>query len=468
MGLIDIIFRTITKSGYTTKGSALTWTELDTNFEILINELLSIQADAVASIAPYDAVTIYDPADTNYVSYLGNIYLFIGGSPTAGVTPGTNPAIWQLSSQGALSHVQGTDLTLGGGSPFSINAIQLRGLYDNQIISATYSQVAATKGLNTLRPGYWYYCTDKFVMIKAVQNNLFDEKNCILLARNPDYQNVGGLMLEASTGDKTCVWSATGSAWWTQVLIDFPTSGSRTGKYCIYKGSHYISLTGTNTSTEPDADTTNWAIVAKTSPSYIVEPEFCQVTFDTSCAIVFRADKRGNEILQGTNGNINEDFQFGNDKCYLNYSKGELSNYAYQGYTQGNRVEFPQSLTILLSDVSTFDDQISNRNYYNSIQTELVPVVSNNLSTGFCSFVKVSTNLASIDNILSLKEGVIIKITPDTGKTFSISATNNTYDFSSGGAGGAWAGATFIQAAGDFIHGYMLDGFFNITAMQHS
>lgn len=469
MALIDTIFRVLSKAGgYTTKGSPLTWTELDRNFEILIDELLSLQAAAVASIAPYNPVTVYDPADTNYVSYLGNIYLFIGASPTSGVTPGTNPAVWQLSSIGALSHQQNTDTYLGAGTPYAINNVQLKTLYDNQIISATYSQVAATKALNALRSGYWYYCTDKFIMLKAVTNNSFDEKNCILLARNPDYQNIGGLMLEASTGDKTCVWSASGTPWWTQVLIDFPTSGSRQNKYCIWKGSHYKSLTGTNTATEPDADATNWLVVAKTDPSYIIETESCWVNFATSMSIGRREDKRGNVILQGTNGDINEDFQFGNDKCYLNYSQGELSNYRYQGHSFGNRVEFPHSITVLNSGVATFDDQFGLRNHYNTVEVGEVTVVSNVLDIGHCSYVKVATNAAVINNIEGDKEGIIVQIKPDTGLTFDLGVTNNTKDFTSGGAGGSWTGATFDDGAGDFIHGYLLDGYFNIVAMQHS
>jgi len=467
MALTGIIFRTLVKAGFFTKNDTLTWAELDGNIEKLIDELLAIQAAAVASIAPYNSVTVYDPGDTNYVSHSGNIYLFVGASPTAGVTPGTNPAIWQLSSAGALSHQQNTDTTIGGGSPFAINAIQLRGLYDNQIISASYSAVAATKTGNALRPGYWYYCTDKYVLIKAVTNNKFDEVNCIYLARNPDYQNTGGLMLEASTGDKTCIWSPSGTEWWTQVLIDFPISGSRQNKYCIYKGSHYKSLTGTNTATEPDADATNWLLVAKTDPSYIIETESLWYGFDAD-VIIRRQDIRGNDIYQTTGGNINEEFTFGNDKTFLNYARGEFSNYRHQGGTIGNRVEFPHSIILQNTDVATFDDAFDLRNHYNTVELGNIPVVSYALTIGHCSNVKVTTNGASIQNIEGDKEGIMVQIKPATGMTFDIAVANNTKDFTSGGAGGSWTGATFDDGAGDFIHGYYLDGYFNIVAMQHS
>ena len=304
-------------------------------------------------------------------------------------------------------------------------------------------------------------------MLKAVTSNTFDERSCVLLARNPDYQNVGGLMLEASTGDKTCVWSASGTEWWTQVLIDFPTSGSRQNKFCIYKGSHYKNLTGTNTATEPDADATNWLVVAKTDPSYVVEVETCWYNFAGN-AILRRIDKRGNDILQGTNGDINLDFQFGNEKCNLNFSQGEFSNYAHQGRTIGNRVEFPHSITVPFTNVATFDDQFILRNHFNTREYGDIAVVSNVLSIGHCSVVKVTTNLASIQNIEADKDGLVVQIRPATGLTFDIAASNNTKDFTSGGAGGSWTGATFDDGAGDFIHGYYLDGYFNIVAMQHS
>ncbi|HKR03460.1 MAG TPA: hypothetical protein VJY62_02410 [Bacteroidia bacterium] len=180
MGLpnINFIFRILTKAGYTTKGSELTWLEHDTNWEILIDTIQSL--NSTGNVAPYSPGQAYPFNDSNgnpipsYVSYLGNIYLFVGTPYQTGVTPGTNPAIWQLVSTGTLSHIQNTDQYLDLGGPNEISANALKTLYLNQVILTTRAGFNTLVSTSALRGGYLYLLIDVAIALRSITSNRFD------------------------------------------------------------------------------------------------------------------------------------------------------------------------------------------------------------------------------------------------------------------------------------------------------
>ena len=78
MALNDIILRSSSHSPLTTKGSELTYGELDGNFIELYDYLIAMNSDS--GIAPYDNTATYN--GTEYVSYNGNIYVHISATST--------------------------------------------------------------------------------------------------------------------------------------------------------------------------------------------------------------------------------------------------------------------------------------------------------------------------------------------------------------------------------------------------
>lgn len=96
----DIKLRTTVSAPLTTKGSALTWAELDANWIEIYNAFVSLSQSSY--VDAYDAAVEYDDTTLNYVSYDSQIWKMINVIPQTAVTPGTDPATW--------SKVYATDL----------------------------------------------------------------------------------------------------------------------------------------------------------------------------------------------------------------------------------------------------------------------------------------------------------------------------------------------------------------------
>ena len=136
MALNDLILRSSIHAPLTTKGSELTYAELDGNFIDLYDYLIAMNSDS--GIAPYDNTATY--TGTEYVSYNGNIYVHISATSTTGVLPDTDPTKWQLTSIGALAHQQNTDSYLGYNTAFAVSVNQIYDILNNQIINKTYTE----------------------------------------------------------------------------------------------------------------------------------------------------------------------------------------------------------------------------------------------------------------------------------------------------------------------------------------
>lgn len=123
MPLSAIKLRQLIHTGLTTKGTQLTFSELDQNFIELFDFISSMAAGA--GLTAYNAGTTYIGGLTYYVSYNANIYKFISSTDKTGITPGTNPAVWELTSAGALTHQQNTDTKLALNTDYEISAITI-------------------------------------------------------------------------------------------------------------------------------------------------------------------------------------------------------------------------------------------------------------------------------------------------------------------------------------------------------
>lgn len=109
-------------TGATNLNRELTWAEGDQNMEWIINRFNSIIQNT--GIVPYDSGTTY--TGTRYVSYNQNIWKHIGVGSDTGITPGTDGAVWQLSSIGEVIHAQNTDQYLDFGGVNQVSAADIK------------------------------------------------------------------------------------------------------------------------------------------------------------------------------------------------------------------------------------------------------------------------------------------------------------------------------------------------------
>lgn len=238
----SFLLRTTTHPDLTTKGSQLTHAEGDAVFIAIYEFLKDIVSGS--SIAPYNAGTTY--TGTQYVSYAGNIYVHISGTPTTGVTPGTNPAKWELSSVGALMHVRNQDTHLAFGTSDEVNASDLRTLLDSQYVQVTTSEFQNLIDTVALAQNGLYEITD---------HSLSTSKILIQSLGGSSYSTFGVLSvrvpkLSAITG----IWN--------------PAGTYSINTYVSYSGEVYKNLTGSNdANTAPSSDGTNWQLQDKTVSS---------------------------------------------------------------------------------------------------------------------------------------------------------------------------------------------------------
>ena len=356
MALQDLIFRTITKAGYTTKGSELTWTELDENFEILVDELANILTSSIGNVAPFNPAIFYDSTNPTYVSYNGNIYLYINANPTIGITPDSDPLTWQLVSAGALTHQQNTDTKLAQGTANEVNAVDLKNHLEKHSISIDRSTAIAAQFTGTLLEGYSYFIYDAVspVMVFAITPYELSSDG-VALFENADYNSATSSMLYVDVnptfGLYSSVWGDSSSAWWTAVVAAYPSPASRIGKMCIYKNKHYASVTGNNSLNTPNLDPTNWSLVAVGDASY--QRECDSVCYDINNDLfISRKDKRGNHYTMNPNalGNISEMFQFGNNNVVGNTIEGVLDISSNNGmFNNNNIVGNETSIAVLIN-----------------------------------------------------------------------------------------------------------------------
>jgi hypothetical protein len=277
MALNDIILRSVSNPPLVTKGSALTFTELDDNFIEVYNYLLSLNNGG--DLPLFDMATTYSLGDI--VKYGGKIYNYISGTPASGLNPVSYPANWAETTLGVVAHLHNTDTKLAEGTADEVTAAELASLVNEQVISKTTAQFNTLVSASDLIPNRLYQITDVYsfgsVFVRSITSNKVSA-NGYLLMYIPDASAIVGI--------------------WQDVLF----AVYAVNDYVSWDNRVYRNTTGTNTNVTPDLDTTNWALQAYSSVKYI------QVLFDAVISYngsVFSVktfyDKRNNNLMSGLN-----------------------------------------------------------------------------------------------------------------------------------------------------------------------
>lgn len=249
--------RTVTDPRFTTKGSELTWIELDDNFVYFHDLIDGLDGSGTSGITPYNAGTTYTGGETVYVSYNGNIYKFISATDETGVTPGTDGTVWELSSTGELVHQQGTDTVLNYGGLFQTSARDLYDLVNNQLIQVTAAQFETFRAAGSLKKNRWYQITDDITLQVYVYS-------------------MGGSAWSPRGMVKIQMPDASVAPTWQPTAIENPAINL----YRSWSNIVYQHATGTNTSTSPDGDGTNWTPVITSAPQYKATYYAAHLRFD--------------------------------------------------------------------------------------------------------------------------------------------------------------------------------------------
>jgi hypothetical protein len=128
-----IILRTVTHAPLTTKGSQLTWSELDNNQAKIYDDLKMLQGVNGGLVPAYSGATAYNPGQfvSMAVDGTSGIWQQVSGSPSTGVAPGENPLVWTEVQSSDLSHYPGTDQFLDEGGLNEVSAEDLKELLNN-------------------------------------------------------------------------------------------------------------------------------------------------------------------------------------------------------------------------------------------------------------------------------------------------------------------------------------------------
>jgi hypothetical protein len=106
--LSELLLRVTEDPDYQTKGSTLTFEELDANFILLANVLKQALLDVnPGGVDAYDGATEY--VDGDLVTYGGNLWMYTYPTASTGNVPAADSDYWTLQSTGILSHAQNTD-----------------------------------------------------------------------------------------------------------------------------------------------------------------------------------------------------------------------------------------------------------------------------------------------------------------------------------------------------------------------
>lgn len=199
MALNDIILRESSHSPLTTKGSRLTFGELDQNLIELYDAAKLAEAFLAAlgaNIAPWDSSLTYYAGDEYYVSYGGNIYYFIGGGDSTNEQPDLNPTVWELSSTGAAigftapkEFAANISLNIGVSAQFTSVNINTTGktFTFSRVSTGVFRLTASATAFRINRPNYYA----AFMFSGGLDNGTNDR-----LYPQPSVERISGTVLE--------------------------------------------------------------------------------------------------------------------------------------------------------------------------------------------------------------------------------------------------------------------------------
>jgi hypothetical protein len=253
MALNDLILRSESHPPLTTKGSELTYGELDGNFIQLYDYLSGM--NSASGIAPYDNLQTY--IGTEYVSFDGNIYVHISPTSTTGVFPNTDPTKWELTSIGALAHQQDKDSFLAFGSASQVSATDIYDILNNQIINSTFANFNTLKNTDELEINRLYHITNTNSFLDSGVYSNSQPKLFIRTIANNQYSTKGFFSILIPKYD-------------TFTNYDY-TFNYSIGDIVGYGLFVYECSNATINGDSPNLDTSNWNIKSSISfPAYYV------------------------------------------------------------------------------------------------------------------------------------------------------------------------------------------------------
>lgn len=188
------------------------------------------------------------------------------------------------------------------------------------LINITNASLIALVNAGTVSAGQFYFVTDvanvdfasgEGVAVQGIKVGGSTTVNGSGTFWNADYQGVGDYSGVPSYANNVGIWS-------TSIPASFVI-----GSVAIYNNLHYLNQTGTWGSA-PSGDAINWLPLGKAKTNgYILEQD--EVKYDLlNNVVVYRADKRNNEVDSYTNGGDNSIvlFQWGRDVVKNNKVKG--------------------------------------------------------------------------------------------------------------------------------------------------
>lgn len=144
----DILLRSAVNPPLTTKGSQLTWEELDGNFIEIFNAFIANYLSSY--VDAYDNATTYDDTIKNYVVYDSVIWKFINVTPAVGQTPSASPLYWQRVWAADLAHKKNSDTILAEGTADEVSASDLALIVNNAPVIYSYSGIVTSAEILSL------------------------------------------------------------------------------------------------------------------------------------------------------------------------------------------------------------------------------------------------------------------------------------------------------------------------------
>jgi hypothetical protein len=164
-------------------------------------------------------------------------------------------------------------------------------------------------GSSSLNIGWTYIVNDvtnadTFVSIQAISTNGVQNYGAGYFL-NADYQAVGNYSGVSGFVSQTGIWKGS-------------TGTYVVGDICIWNNLHYKNITGSNSSTTPNSDTTNWQVLTKSATNgYILAVDY--VTYDVNSNLVRkRVDSKNNEVDYEATFSAFSNFQWGRDEVTYN------------------------------------------------------------------------------------------------------------------------------------------------------
>jgi len=334
MAINNIKLRIATHPDLVTVGVAIAWLTEDQNWIEVYNALNALNNGG--ALTPYAPATTYELND--FVSYSNNIWKYIGASPSAGNTPVVPSAFWELSSIGALTHLQNSDTFLAQGTADEVSAVDAAELINNQVISLDLFSFQNLYGAETLKKNRVYKITDQNEgWLIHTNDNAQPDRHGVALVRVPRYDSVaifGGWQMSPAT------FGLGVKVYWQQ--------------------SVYNHLTATNLVTPPDVDAVNWAVVASSNDTYYKD-EAVSVMFSRDISLIQSLidqdnNRSDNFFYQSLLGSIGNPYVTNN-----NFINAYGDTHQYSGLSFANNTVINSALAATNGNASSIEGNILER-----------------------------------------------------------------------------------------------------------